>query len=202
MVSRRCAAARGPRASPSPFARAVGPWGGAGAWAVCRSLRPGASRLAPLARSARQVYREAIRPLEELTRFEQFYDESETIIAAAAEAFATREYVELGRLVDESHRLTVEKLGNTIPETAWLPRWARGQDDAVAASGGGRIRALAASAFGAGFGGSCWALVREDEAEAFRTQWHAAYEAAFPPKAGALERVFFVMAPGPGAFEL
>jgi galactokinase len=143
-----------------------------------------------------------------VTRFEQFYDESEVILPAAAEAFAMREYEELGRLVDESHRLTVEKLGNTIPETAWLPRWARGQEPSPAADAdadggaGGRIRSLAASAFGAGFGGSCWALVRESDAEAFRAQWRAAYEAAFPPKLGALERDFFVMSPGPGAFEL
>ena len=49
-----------------------------------------------------------------VTRFEQFYDESEVVCGAAAEAFAARDYAELGRLVDESHRLTVEKLGNTI----------------------------------------------------------------------------------------
>ena len=46
------------------------------------------------------------------------------------------------------------------------------------------------------------ALVWESDAETFRAQWRAAYEAAFPPKPGALERDFFVMSPGPGAFEL
>jgi len=146
-----------------------------------------------------------------VTRFEQFYDESEVICGAAAEAFAARNYAELGRLVDESHRLTVEKLGNTIPETAWLPRWARGLEAAgggdaaaaAAAGGGGRVRALAASAFGAGFGGSCWALVHASDADAFCAQWRDAYEAAFPAAAGAgLAREFFVMSPAPGAFEL
>ena len=139
-----------------------------------------------------------------VTRFEQFYDESEVICGAAAEAFAARDYAELGRLVDESHRLTVEKLGNTIPETAWLPGGrglaAAGGSDAAAAAagGGGRVRALAASAFGAGFGGSCWALVRA--APPPSAQWRDAYGAAFPAAAGAgLAREFFVMSPAPGA---
>ena len=34
--------------------------------------------------------------------------------------------------MDDSHRFTVEKLRNTIPETAWLPRWARGIEGAAA----------------------------------------------------------------------
>ncbi len=145
-----------------------------------------------------------------VVRFEQFFDESETIVGAAAEAFATRDYAALGRLVDDSHRFTVEKLRNTIPETAWLPRWARGIEEAAADGGAageskaadGRVRALAASAFGAGFGGSCWALVAKADAEAFRTQWREAYEAQFPTKPGGLTREFFVMSPGPGSFEV
>ena len=80
-----------------------------------------------------------------VTRFEQFYDESEVICGAAAEAFAARDYAELGRLVDESHRLTVEKLGNTIPETAWLPRWARGLE-AAGGSDAARRRSAAEGA--------------------------------------------------------
>ena len=38
--------------------------------------------------------------------------------------------------------------------------------------------------------------------QSFCAQWRAAYDAAFPPKPGSLERDFFVMSPGPGAFEL
>ena len=36
-----------------------------------------------------------------VVRFEQYFDESEDIVAAAAEAFATRNYAELGQLVDQ-----------------------------------------------------------------------------------------------------
>jgi galactokinase len=140
-----------------------------------------------------------------VVRFEQFFDESETIVGAAAEAFAAHDYATLGRLVDDSHRFTVEKLKNTIPETAWLPQWARGMEAGAAeeeAKGADRVRALAASAFGAGFGGSCWALVRKDEADRFRDQWLEAYEARFPSKVGGLTREFFVMSPGPGSFQV
>ena len=62
----------------------------------------------------------------------------------------------------------MEKLKNTISETAWLPRWARNQVSNNSEGGeskeGGRVVALAATAFGAGFGGSCWSLVRTKEA--------------------------------------
>ena len=62
---------------------------------------------------------------------------------------------------------------------------------------------LRAVAFGAGFGGSCWALVHAADADAFCAQWRDAYEAAFPAAAGAgLAREFFCMSPAPGAFEL
>ena len=60
-----------------------------------------------------------------------------------------------------------------------------------------RLGALAASAFGAGFGGSVWALSRAEEAEALREKWEAAYLQAFPARSGVA--TFFVMAPGPGA---
>ena len=144
-------------------------------------------------------------------RFEQFFDESEDIVPAVAEAFAARDYDTLGKLCDASHQFTVEKLKNTIPETAWLPRWARNTllqeeegkgGDGQAAAGGASAPALAASAFGAGFGGSCWALVEAERADAFCAEWRAAYDTAFPPKEGDLTREFFVMGPAPGAFAL
>lgn len=128
---------------------------------------------------------------ELVVRFEQYFDESEAIVADCCHAFSTNDYETLGKLVDQSHEFTVGKLKNTIPETAWLPRWAR-------QSGG----ALASSAFGAGFGGSCWSLVTSDTAEDFCKQWKEAYNARFPTKEGGLTREFFVMAPGPGAFSL
>ena len=66
-------------------------------------------------------------------RFEQFFAESELIIPRAAAALASGQLADLATAVDESQRLTVEYLQNTVEETAWLPAEAR------------RLGALAAS---------------------------------------------------------
>ena len=60
--------------------------------------------------------------------------------------------------------------------------------------------ALGASAFGAGFGGSVWALVHAAEVETFCEQWSAAYARAFPSVAGRGQ--VFDTFPSPSAFEL
>jgi len=57
--------------------------------------------------------------------------------------------------------------------------------------------ALAASAFGAGFGGSVWALTHFEEAEAFGHAWKVAYTKAHPGPAR--HSTFFMTRPGPGA---
>lgn len=121
-------------------------------------------------------------------RFEQFFDESEVMTARIGEALSSGDDEQLGRWSDESHRQTVECLRNTVPETAWLPQEAR------------RLGALGASAFGAGFGGSCWAVVRKRGAEAFAEEWGEAYRRKFPWCADASS--FCTMTPGPGASQL
>jgi len=121
-------------------------------------------------------------------RFEQFFDESEVLTPKLGQAIAYDDLGALGDSSDESHRQTVHHLRNTIPETAWLPQEAR------------RLGALGASAFGAGFGGSCWALVPAAEADAFCVKWREAYLEKFPRWAKTCE--FFAMAPGPGAFSM
>jgi len=60
-------------------------------------------------------------------------------------------------------------LENQVPETRWLARAA--VDD---------FGAVAASAFGAGFGGSVWALVPRAEAESFTANWRRAYHLTYP----------------------
>ncbi len=72
-----------------------------------------------------------------------------------------------------------------MPETVALARLAR------------ELGAHAASAFGAGFGGSVWALVDAAGADAFREDWLAAYAARHPVAAARAEA--FVTRPGPGA---
>lgn len=106
-------------------------------------------------------------------RLAQFLDESERLVPAAAIALEEGDLEEFGLLVDESQRAAEEHLGNQVPETIALQRSAR------------ELGAVAASAFGAGFGGSVWALVPEDGAEAFARSWEDAYLAAFPQHRGA-----------------
>jgi len=123
-----------------------------------------------------------------LTRFDQFYAESEEIIPKVAQAFADQDFEALGTLVDRSQLLTDTHLKNQVPETVFLAKSARAQG------------ALAASAFGAGFGGSVWALVPAENVDKFTAAWQAVYTKEFPEAAKA--STFFSMVPGPGACSL
>jgi galactokinase len=121
-------------------------------------------------------------------RFEHFLLESNTLIPTAAEALAEGDLASLGNLVDHSQLAAEKLLGNQVPETTFLARKAR------------ELGAVAASAFGAGFGGSVWALVPEFDAAEFRTQWTEAYAAQFPVAARGSE--VLITPAGPGAIEL
>jgi galactokinase len=123
-----------------------------------------------------------------LNRFEHFYAENEEIIPAAGDALAKGDMEVFGRQVDRSQELTDTLLGNQVPETIFLARQAR------------ELGAAAASAFGAGFGGSVWSLVTKDKAQALVDHWRLAYQRAFPDRAASAE--FFITRAGPGAFEL
>jgi galactokinase len=59
---------------------------------------------------------------------------------------------------------------------------------------------MAASAFGAGFGGSVWALVREADAGAFLADWARRYREAHPDEAA--RAAFFRTGAGPAALDL
>jgi galactokinase len=121
-------------------------------------------------------------------RFDQFVLESRTIVPGTADALRDGELGRFGALVDRSQRAVEEWLGNQVPETVRLARDAR------------RLGAAAASAFGAGFGGSVWALVAETGARDFLREWQLAYQRAHPEAAA--RAVFFETAPGPAAFRL
>ncbi len=103
-----------------------------------------------------------------LDRFDQFVAESLDIVPAAAEALAEGAIARFGALVDRSQALAGRCLGNQVPETVALARLAR------------ELGAEAASAFGAGFGGSVWALVPVAAADGFARGWEDAYRRAFP----------------------
>ena len=96
-------------------------------------------------------------------RLDQFVDESLVLIPTAFEALAASDLAAFGRAVDRSQRGAEKGLGNQVAETIELPRLARS------------LGAHAASAFGAGFGGSVWALVSRSEAEGFKAAWEREY---------------------------
>jgi galactokinase len=118
-----------------------------------------------------------------LGRLEHFLGESERIIPAAADALTAGQIGPFGRLVDESQSGAEHLLKNQVPQTVHLARSAR------------ECGAAAASAFGAGFGGSVWALVEEPAAEAFLAEWACHYRKAFPSEAE--HAVFFSSGAGP-----
>jgi len=121
-------------------------------------------------------------------RFEQFYAESEEIIPAAGDALAAGELARLGELVDRSQHLTETKLRNQVAETVFLAESAR------------RCGAIAASAFGAGFGGSVWSLVTRDGADEYVAGWAQEYHQAYPAHAD--KSAFFATQAGPATVAL
>jgi galactokinase len=123
-----------------------------------------------------------------LRRFEQFLGESERIIPAACAALARGDIDSFGCLVDQSQNMAEELLQNQVPQTVYLARAAR--------QGG----AAAASAFGAGFGGSVWAMVKAAHADAFVSAWADDYRREYP--AQARRGCFFVSGAGTGLIEL
>ena len=121
-------------------------------------------------------------------RLEHFAIESGTIVPEAGDALAGGDLRAFGRLVDRSQQGTEHLLGNQVPETVFLAASAR------------RLGAAAASAFGAGFGGSVWALLETDRADDILTEWADEYRATFPQHAK-LAR-FFLTGAGPAAFRV
>ena len=116
-------------------------------------------------------------------RFEQFQTENGMIVPAVADALVEEDLSSLGALVDLSQECAERLLGNQVPETVELARAARG------------LGAIAASAFGAGFGGSVWALVPEARITQFSADWARRYRRAFPRAAERSE--LFVTRAGP-----
>ena len=127
-------------------------------------------------------------PASLIERVEQFDTESNDIIPAAADALAHGDLTAFGAQVARSQLGAERALHNQVPETMALVRRAR------------ELGACAASAFGAGFGGSVWALVERARADEFRRQWNDAYRAEFPNAAARAE--FFVTRAGPPASRL
>jgi galactokinase len=108
-------------------------------------------------------------------------------VPAALLAFRDEDAGQLGELSAASQTDAERWLGNQIPETSALV--------AIARESG----AFGATSFGAGFGGSVWALARRSEAEAVGERTMRRYREQFPR----LDRTdWFVVRPSSGAIEL
>jgi galactokinase len=121
-------------------------------------------------------------------RLEHFMLESGEIIPEAGDALVSGNLRAFGRLVNFSQQIAERLLGNQVPETIFLAAAARRQG------------AAAASAFGAGFGGSVWALVQTRRADEFLTAWADEYCTEFPQHEQ--QASFFLTAAGPAAFRV
>ena len=121
-------------------------------------------------------------------RLDQFLEETMRIVPTVGDLLVKGEVGLVGELVDRSQALAEQCLGNQVPETIALARLGR------------ELGAAAASAFGGGFGGSVWALVKTEGADAFRRRWADRYAARFP--AVTEQSRFFVTRPGPAVVAL
>jgi galactokinase len=106
-------------------------------------------------------------------RLAQFRQEIEVIVPDAGDALRHGDLTWLGSIVDRSQSLAEIALENQVPETVHLQWAAR------------KCGAVAASAFGAGFGGAVWAMVRAGEAQDFLAVWRESYHTRFPDRAAA-----------------
>ncbi len=104
-------------------------------------------------------------------RFEQFLGESTQIIPAVGDALLSNRLDQLGQLVDRSQQLATHLLKNQVPETICLAASAR------------ECGAIAASSFGAGFGGSVWAMVPAAHVDSFIAHWKTNYQSRHPDAA-------------------
>lgn len=133
-------------------------------------------------------YAKGGRSLDLAGRFKQFYDEDRRIIPNAARALIARDFKGLGEVIDESHNASKKYLWNIVPEIDFLQRSAR------------KMGAIAASGFGAGFGGSAYAMVTKGHEQDFMTKWKEVYSAKFPQHEHACR--FFTVFPSEKATEM
>jgi galactokinase len=136
---------------------------------------------APL--SASDVTREQV-----LTRFDHFYLENEQLLPASIGALKAGDMAALGDFVAQSQKACEELLGNQIPETVFLAGEAR------------QLGAAAACAFGAGFGGSVWALVEKQRTADFLTAWSESYLQEFAEHKDSAR--FFQTDPAPASMRI
>lgn len=123
-----------------------------------------------------------------LRRLDQLREECVELVPGVAAALGGGDLDRVASLVARSQAGAVMALENQVPETVHLVRSAR------------ECGAVAASAFGAGFGGSVWALIPRPAAAEFLVAWRTAYLADFPGRAASSR--FILTRPAPPAARL
>jgi len=127
--------------------------------------------------------------LEELLlRLRQFLIENYVVVPGLAKAIECRNLNKISKLTALSQELAESHLENQVEQTSFLAKSAK------------NFGAIAASGFGAGFGGSVWALVSEDISRNFMRDWKESYVSSFRGDADSCE--FFPFRPQHGAREL
>jgi galactokinase len=137
---------------------------------------------------ARQRLEELIRrsaipawPQDALERRLRHFCAETQIVLDASRAFDRGDKATLSDLSERSQTNAERLLGNQVPETVSLVREAR------------ECGAFAARSFGAGFGGSVWALIDADSGSTFSREWLDRYQRAHPGR----RSESFVAVPGP-----
>lgn len=139
----------------------------------------------------------ALRPLLSLAepgyehgRLEQFLVESLELVPAGASALRRADATGFGEVTAASHALAESALRNQVPPTSAMVRLA------------GELGAIGASAFGAGWGGSTYAVVPAADAAEFASAWLMRYRRwleAHPEVTCRVEPATIVTRPGASA---
>jgi galactokinase len=122
-----------------------------------------------------------------IERLDHFATESR-LIRAVPDTINAATIGAFGELAYESHRAADRHLKNQTAATNRLVKIAQ------------QLGAPAASAFGAGFGGSVWAFVDQSQATAFLDAWRSRYQNEFPGMTPLSE--FFSTRPGMSAIAI
>ncbi len=119
-------------------------------------------------------------------RVAQYREETAVIVPGMVDAIARADALSAAALMTRSQELAETALQNQVTETIWLAGHAR------------EYGAMAATAFGAGFGGAVWALAAADDADRMAASWMHAY-AAVPGAGSSRGETARVLMPSSGA---
>jgi len=133
---------------------------GSDAGSLGAAVRDSPAAADDIRRTLRRAHRSDFSSDELVRRLDHFQLESEVLVPAATDAFARADALGIRDVAARSQAAAEELLGNQVPETVALVRRAHA------------LGAFAASAFGAGFGGSVWALVPQENLTAFSREWN------------------------------